>query len=78
MGKGISTEIGTDWWRDAVVDQIYVRSFADGNVDGTGDIAGMRSSLGYLRDLGVGAVWINPWYRSPLCEGGDDVADWLT
>ncbi len=66
----------TDWWREAVVYQIYVRSFADGNGDGTGDIAGMRSRLGYLRDLGVDAVWINPWYRSPLHDGGYDVADY--
>ena len=56
--------------------QIYVRSFADGNGDGTGDIAGMRSRLGYLRQLGVDAVWINPWYRSPLRDGGYDVADY--
>jgi len=59
-----------------VVYQIYVRSFADGNGDGTGDIAGMRSRLGYLRDLGIDAVWINPWYRSPLHDGGYDVADY--
>ena len=66
----------TEWWREAVVYQIYVRSFADGNADGTGDIAGMQSRLGYLRDLGVDAVWINPWYRSPLRDGGYDVADY--
>ena len=65
-----------EWWRDAVVYQIYVRSFADGNGDGTGDIAGMRSRLGYLRQLGVDAVWINPWYQSPLRDGGYDVADY--
>jgi alpha-glucosidase len=56
--------------------QIYVRSFADGNGDGTGDIAGMRSRLGYLQRLGVDAVWVNPWYRSPLHDGGYDVADY--
>ncbi len=66
----------TEWWREAVVYQVYVRSFADGNADGTGDIAGMQSRLGYLRDLGVDAVWINPWYRSPLRDGGYDVADY--
>jgi alpha-glucosidase len=64
------------WWRDAVVYQIYVRSFADGDGDGTGDIAGMRSRLGYLHALGVDAVWLNPWYRSPLHDGGYDVADY--
>ena len=69
-------DTATAWWRDAVVYQIYIRSFADGNGDGTGDIAGMRSRLGYLRDLGVDAVWLNPWYRSPLRDGGYDVADY--
>jgi alpha-glucosidase len=66
----------TPWWRHAAVYQIYVRSFADSNGDGTGDVNGIRSRLGYLRDLGVDAVWINPWYRSPLADGGYDVADY--
>ena len=48
------------WWRGAAVYQVYIRSFADGSGDGVGDIAGLRSRLGYLRDLGVDAVWINP------------------
>ncbi len=64
------------WWRRGVVYQIYVRSFADDNADGTGDINGLRSRLPYLRDLGVDALWINPWYRSPLNDGGYDVADY--
>jgi len=65
-----------DWWRQGVVYQVYVRSFADGNGDGTGDIAGLRSKLDYLCDLGVDALWINPWYSSPLNDGGYDVADY--
>ena len=56
--------------------QVYIRSFSDGNGDGTGDLAGLRSRLPYLRDLGVDALWINPWYRSPLRDGGYDVADY--
>jgi alpha-glucosidase len=64
------------WWRDAVVYQLYVRSFADGNGDGVGDLAGVRSRLGYLRELGVDAIWFNPWYASPLHDGGYDVADY--
>ena len=56
--------------------QVYIRSFADGNGDGTGDIAGLRSRLPYLRGLGVDAVWVNPWYESPLHDGGYDVADY--
>lgn len=64
------------WWKGAVVYQVYLRSFADGNGDGTGDIAGLRSRLGYLKSLGVDAVWVNPWYESPLNDGGYDVADY--
>jgi len=70
------SESSTGWWRDAVVYQVYVRSFADGNGDGTGDIAGLRDRLDYLKDLGVDALWINPWYASPLRDGGYDVADY--
>ena len=52
---------GTDtWWRDAVIYQVYVRSFADANGDGTGDLAGVRAKLSYLRDLGVDAMWFTP------------------
>ncbi|HEV7742486.1 MAG TPA: alpha-amylase family glycosyl hydrolase, partial [Pseudolysinimonas sp.] len=64
------------WWRSAVIYQIYVRSFADGNGDGTGDLAGVRSRLGYLRDLGIDAIWFTPWYPSPLADGGYDVSDY--
>lgn len=64
------------WWRQAVTYQVYIRSFADGDGDGTGDLAGLRSRLGYLRDLGVDALWINPWYESPLNDGGYDVANY--
>lgn len=64
------------WWRTAVIYQIYIRSFADGNGDGIGDIAGLRARLPYLRELGVDALWINPWYPSPMADGGYDVADY--
>jgi alpha-glucosidase len=64
------------WWRDAVVYQVYVRSFADGNGDGTGDLAGVRAQLPYLRDLGVDALWFNPWYPSPLADNGYDIVDY--
>ncbi|MEB3371861.1 glycoside hydrolase family 13 protein [Saccharopolyspora sp. S2-29] len=66
---------GRPWWRDAVIYQVYIRSFADGDGDGMGDIEGIRSKLPYLRDLGVDALWINPWYRSPQADAGYDVAD---
>ena len=69
------TEVHTvqDWWRNAVIYQVYVRSFADGTGDGVGDLAGVRSKLPYLRDLGVDALWFNPWYPSPMADGGYDV-----
>ncbi|MFC8247872.1 glycoside hydrolase family 13 protein [Streptomyces chartreusis] len=65
----------TPWWRSAVIYQVYIRSFADGNGDGVGDIAGIRSRLPYLKSLGVDAIWINPWYKSPMADHGYDVAD---
>src|SRR4051794_21575734 len=64
------------WWRDAVFYQVYVRSFADSGGDGLGDIAGITSRLPYLRDLGVDAVWITPFYSSPQHDAGYDVADY--
>ncbi|MEN3310511.1 MAG: alpha-glucosidase [Micromonosporaceae bacterium] len=65
-----------EWWRDAVIYEVYVRSFADGNGDGEGDLIGLRQRLPYLRDLGVDALWLTPFYRSPMVDGGYDVADY--
>ncbi|GGR28082.1 alpha-glucosidase [Agromyces mediolanus] len=65
-----------DWWRSAVIYQVYVRSFADSNGDGVGDLQGVRSRLDYLAELGVDALWFTPWYPSPLADGGYDVADY--
>jgi len=67
---------GAPWWREAVVYQVFVRSFADGNGDGVGDLAGVRSRLPYLRDLGVDAIWFNPWYPSPHADNGYDIVDY--
>lgn len=63
------------WWSNAVVYQVFMRSFADGNGDGLGDIAGLRSRLPYLAELGVDGLWINPWYPSPMRDAGYDVVD---
>ena len=65
----------TPWWRDAVIYQVYIRSFADGNGDGIGDLLGIRTRLPYLRTLGVDALWITPFYASPMADGGYDVAE---
>lgn len=65
-----------NWWRDAVVYQIYPRSFADGNGDGIGDLAGIISRVDYLGDLGIDAVWLSPFFPSQLADGGYDVDDY--
>ncbi len=71
------SQIPVPWWRRGAFYQVYIRSFADGNGDGTGDIAGIRSRLPYLASLSVDAIWVNPWYPSPLNDGGYDVADYV-
>ena len=65
------------WWRDAVTYQIYIRSFADSNGDGIGDVEGICSRLPYLKQLGIDAIWITPWYPSPQNDHGYDVSDYM-
>jgi alpha-glucosidase len=63
------------WWRDAVIYQVYPRSFADGDGDGIGDLPGVRKHLDHLADLGVDAIWLSPFFPSPMADAGYDVAD---
>ncbi len=69
-------EMTHTWWKEAVFYQIYPSSFCDGNGDGTGDIKGITSKLDYLRDLGVGALWLSPVYDSPWDDNGYDIRDY--
>ncbi|WP_030182319.1 glycoside hydrolase family 13 protein [Streptomyces sp. NRRL S-813] len=64
------------WWRDAVIYQVYVRSFLDSTGDGIGDLAGVRAGLPYLKKLGVDGIWLSPFYPSPQHDHGYDVADY--
>ncbi|MGN6634471.1 MAG: alpha-amylase family glycosyl hydrolase, partial [Oryzihumus sp.] len=64
------------WWRHAVIYQIYPRSWADANGDGIGDLPGITARLPYLRELGVDAIWLSPFYTSPQADAGYDVADY--
>jgi alpha-glucosidase len=65
------------WWQDAVFYEIYVRSFADSNGDGVGDLPGITRNLPYLQELGVDAIWLTPFYPSPGADHGYDVADYV-
>ena len=64
------------WWKNAVIYQIYPRSFQDSNGDGIGDLAGIIPRLGYLESLGIDAIWLSPVYRSPQDDNGYDISDY--
>src|SRR5476651_1896928 len=64
------------WWRGAVIYQIYPRSYCDSNNDGVGDLAGITSKLEYVASLGVDAIWLSPFFASPMKDFGYDVSDY--
>ena len=68
----------TQWWKKAVVYQIYPRSFCDSNGDGLGDINGITSKLMYIKELGVDVIWLSPVYKSPMRDNGYDISDYLS
>jgi alpha-glucosidase len=73
----IGTARADDWWRHAVIYEVYPRSFADSNGDGIGDLNGITSKLDYLQDLGIDAIWITPCFPSPQVDFGYDVSDYV-
>src|SRR5687768_15396266 len=64
------------WWRGAVIYQVYPRSFQDANGDGVGDLPGLLARLDYIASLGVDAIWISPFFKSPMHDFGYDIADY--
>lgn len=72
----LETEATADWWRGAVIYQIYPRSFQDSNGDGIGDLKGITRRLGHVADLGVDAVWLSPFFTSPQRDFGYDISDY--
>src|SRR6188768_3904395 len=66
-----------EWYKDALIYELHVRAFADSNGDGIGDFAGLIDKLDYLADLGVTALWLLPFYPSPLRDGGYDISDYF-
>ena len=67
---------GLDWWKNAVIYEIYPRSFQDSNGDGIGDLKGITQRLDYLKQLGVDAIWLSPVYPSPQVDFGYDISDY--
>lgn len=65
------------WWQDAIIYQVYLRSFKDSNNDGIGDFNGLISKLDYLSDLGIDAIWVSPHYQSPMDDNGYDISDFF-
>lgn len=72
----IPTTLEARWWHDAVVYQIYPRSFCDSNGDGIGDLQGIISKLDYLKSLGINVIWLSPVYKSPMDDNGYDISDY--
>lgn len=68
--------MNSEWWKNAVIYQVYPKSFKDSNGDGFGDINGIIEKLPYIKSLGVDAIWLNPLYVSPQVDNGYDIADY--
>ena len=78
LTEGFPLEDDPLWYKDAIIYELHVRAFYDSNDDGIGDFAGLTAKLDYLQDLGVTAVWLLPFYPSPLKDDGYDIADYTS
>ena len=76
INKSDTTNLDRKWWKEAVVYQIYPRSFKDSNGDGVGDLKGITSKLDYIKSLGIDVVWFNPIFSSPNGDNGYDISDY--
>src|SRR4030042_717337 len=74
--EGSPLEGNPQWYKDAVIYELHVRAFSDGNGDGIGDFRGLTEKLDYLQDLGVNTLWLLPFYPSPLRDDGYDISDY--
>ncbi|GIX47319.1 MAG: hypothetical protein KatS3mg131_1530 [Candidatus Tectimicrobiota bacterium] len=77
-GSGYPLEDDPLWYKDAIIYELHVRAFYDSNGDGIGDFRGLTQKLDYLQDLGVTAIWLLPFYPSPLRDDGYDIADYTS
>ena len=76
LASGNAQKTSDDWWRGASIYQIYPRSFQDTNADGVGDLPGVTQRLAYIADLGVDAIWLSPFFTSPMKDFGYDVSNY--
>jgi len=74
----LTTTAEKSWYHDAVIYEVHVRAFRDENADGIGDFRGLTTKLDYLKDLGITALWLLPFYPSPLRDDGYDIADYTS
>src|SRR5580692_9863763 len=77
-GVTVGTQKDSLWYKDAIIYQLHVRSFCDSNADGVGDFVGLLQKLDYLQELGITAIWLLPFYPSPLRDDGYDIADYTS
>lgn len=78
MNESVEQLDNLRWYKDAIIYELHIKAFCDGNGDGIGDFQGLLEKLDYLQELGVTAIWLLPFYPSPLRDDGYDIADYYT